>query len=518
VSTTEPAGAADRTSPQREPLAEHAGIAGLDGLRFGVATSAYQVEGATDADGRGVSIWDTFAHRPGAIADSSDGSVACASYERWDDDLALLGELGVATYRFSVAWPRVQPTGSGPPAHAGLAYYDRMVDDLLAAGIEPLVTLYHWDLPQAVEDAGGWPARATTGRFADYTAAVAARLADRVRVWATVNEPWCTAFHGYASGHHAPGRREPAAAYAAAHHLLVAHALGAQAVHAINPSAEVGIVLNLVPVRLQDPGGAAAAQMIDAIQNRLWLDALLRGDYPQELAEWLADPGLIRPGDLELIAGSADWLGVNYYTPYRGGAAGAPPVPRPTHDMSASEYSGPPAAGTSPYSPHSPYSPYSPYSITEPYDDVDDDLSAYPGAPPATFHRLAPRSTMGWEVDPAGLEEVLARLRVLAPRLPLRVTENGMACPDTARTPDGLVDDQDRIAYLHSHLAALGRARRAGSNVRDYLVWTLLDNFEWAYGYQQRFGLAEVVAGTLTRRPKRSFQWYAALARGARAR
>jgi len=456
--------------------------AGLDGLRFGVATSAYQIEGDTTTDGRGPSIWDTFAARPGTIADGSDGAVACGSYRRWPDDLALLRELGVGVYRFSVAWPRIQPDGAGPANAAGLGYYDRMVDDLLAAGIEPMVTLYHWDLPQALEDAGGWPVRGTADRFADYASLVATRLADRVQLWATLNEPWCSAFEGYASGRQAPGRREPDAAYAAAHHLLLGHAGAASVLRAARPAAEVGIVLNLVPVQAYDEAGVPVARMVDAIHNRLWLDALTRGDYPEELSDWLADPGLVRHGDLEAIAGSAHWLGVNYYTPYR--------------------VSGPGGAA----------------ATADTDDDVDDDLSAYPGAPAGAFHRLAPRSTMRWEIDAAGLERLLARVRVLAPGLPVRITENGIACPDTARTADGTIDDADRIAYLHDHLAALGRAREAGSDVRDYLVWTLMDNFEWAHGYRQRFGLAEIVPDTLARRPKRSFRWYAALlaAQGAR--
>lgn len=449
---------------------------GLDGMRFGVATSSYQIEGATDADGRGRSIWDTFATRPGAVVDGSDGTVACASYERWGEDLALLRELGVDVYRFSVAWPRVQPTGAGGVNATGLDYYDRIVDDLLAAGIEPMVTLYHWDLPQALEDAGGWPVRDTAARFAEYAAVVGARLGDRVRAWATLNEPWCSAFLGYAAGKHAPGRREPDAAYAAAHHLLLAHSAAAAALRDVGENAEVGVVLNLVPVRQYDDQGAEATRMVDAIQNRLWLDALLRGDYPVELQERLADPTLVHDGDFAAIQGSAQWLGINYYTPFRVGG---------------------PEAAASPGSD----------------DDIDDDYSAYPGTPACTFHRLAPRTTMDWEIDATGLEELLGIVTRSAPHLPLCITENGAACPDLLRGPDGVIDDTDRIAYLTDHLVAVGRARRAGADVRAYIAWTLVDNFEWGLGYTRRFGLAEVVPDTMARRPKRSFAWYAELLR-----
>src|SRR3954452_10521078 len=235
----------------------------MDPLGFGVATSSYQIEGAVDADGRGPSIWDTFCARPGTIADGTDGSVACDSYRRWDDDLELIRQLGVSAYRFSIAWPRVQPTGSGAVEVRGLDYYERVVDGLLNAGVRPSPTLYHWDLPQALEDAGGWPVRDTALRFADYAAAVAERLSDRGDLWATMNEPWCTAFLGYAAGVHAPGRREPEAAYAAAHHLLLGHALAREAVRTATPGAQVGIVLNLTAVHAETEDDESAARLVD---------------------------------------------------------------------------------------------------------------------------------------------------------------------------------------------------------------------------------------------------------------
>ena len=368
-------------------------------------------------------------------------------------------------YRFSVAWPRVQADGSGPALAAGLDHYERTVDGCLARGLTPLPTLYHWDLPQALEDAGGWPVRATAERFAEYAGLVAARLGDRVHGWATLNEPWCSAFLGYAAGVHAPGRQEPAAAFAAAHHLLLAHALGAEAVRAAAPGADVGVVLNLMPA-LPEPGHEAAAAQVEAVQNLLWLDALLDGRYPVALPE-LHRAGLVRDGDLELIHGSAQWLGVNYYTPLRPG----------------------PLRGS-------------------------DDSAAWPGSPPFT---LAPRgalTTMDWEVHPQSLGDVLVGLSRRAPGLPLLVTENGSAYPDAVRAADGSVDDPDRVAYLRGHLAAVHAAREQGADVRAYVAWTLLDNFEWALGYTQRFGLVEVAPGTLERVPKASFRAYREIAHG----
>ena len=428
---------------------------------FGVATSAYQVEGAADADGRGDSIWDTFCRQPGAIADGSDGSVACDSYHRMTEDLDLVKALGVSHHRFSIAWPRIQPTGRGPANQAGLDHYDRLVDALLARGLTALPTLYHWDLPQALQDKGGWPARDTAYRFADYAQIVHDRLGDRVPVWTTHNEPWCTAFLGHASGAFAPGVRDPALALRAAHHLLLSHALAGAALRA--GGAEVGIVLNLAPVLPETPAEQDAATVVDDVQNELWLGALLDGRYPARLPAALHDAAL--DGDLESIAGSLDWLGVNFYTPLRVGPA---------------------VEGGS-------------------------DQDAYPGAPP---FRLAPRgalTAMGWEVHAPSLTTLLTGLAGRAPALPLWVTENGSAYDDARRDADGTVDDQDRIDYLSDHVEATLRARAAGADVRGYLAWTLLDNFEWSRGYAMRFGLVEVEPGTLRRRPKRSYTSYAEL-------
>ncbi|MDX6197477.1 MAG: beta-glucosidase, partial [Actinomycetota bacterium] len=326
---------------------------------------------------------------------------------------------------------------------------------------------YHWDLPQPLEDAGGWPARDTAERFADYARAVAGRLGDRVGWWATLNEPWCSAFLGYAAGSHAPGRREPAAAFAAAHHLLLGHALAAAAVRATVPAASVGIVLNLAPVWAEDADAADGAAYVDAIQNDLWLGGLIDGGYPALLPA-LHRPELVRAGDLDRIRGSAAWLGINYYTPFRiaAGSGGSERVQSP---------------------------------------------SAYPGGPALRFLPREPVTEMGWEVAASGLEEVLLTTARRAPGLPLLVTENGAAYADTIRGDDGAVQDDDRIAYLRDHVAATRRARDAGADVRAYVVWTLLDNFEWAEGYTKKFGLVEVEDGTLRRVPKASYRYCATL-------
>ena len=440
-------------------------------LAIGTATASYQVEGATDADGRKPSIWDTFAAQPGRIADGSDGSDACHSYERLDDDLALLDELGAEIYRFSVAWPRVQPEGSGALEPRGLDYYDRLVDGLLARGIAPMATLYHWDLPQPLEDAGGWPVRDTALRFADYAAAVIDRLYDRVGLWGTLNEPWCSAYLGYAAGVHAPGRRDPEAAHRAAHHLLLAHGIGAGLLRE-RGSDGVGLALNLAPIWIERREAASAARAVDAVRNRVWLGPLVDGAYDAELRELapvLADPTLVHDGDLATVQGSADWLGINYYTPVR-------------VDVGSSTAGG-----------------------------VGDDPAAYPGVTDVAFSPRPPMTAMGWEIEPRGLEELLVGVHRRT-GLPLLVTENGAAFDDQTRNHDGRIEDLDRIDYLRQHLLAVERARAAGADVRGYLAWTLLDNFEWAEGYTKTFGLVEVDRTDGRRTPKASFRWLAQLA------
>ncbi len=443
-------------------------------LAYGVATAAYQIEGAVAEDGRGTSIWDTFAARPGTVRDGRDGSVACDSYHRYEEDLDLVAGTGVGWYRFSIAWPRIVPEGVGRIESRGLDYYDRLVDAALARDLSPTATLYHWDLPQPLEDRDGWLNRDTAEAFADYAAVVHDRLGDRVRVWATHNEPWCAAYLGYAAGVHAPGRREGGSANRAAHHLLLGHGLAAARLHEAGAT-DVGIVLNLAPFWPEDPADAdvvAATDELDALRNRVWLGPLVDGRYDDGLlavAPELADPEVVRPGDLDAIRGSADWLGVNYYTPFRVAA---------------------PDAGA----------------------EAHPEAEAYPGARPLSFVVREPRTDIGWEVDATGLEEVLVDTHRRS-GLPLLVTENGAAYPDDQLVPgaEGSVDDQDRIGYLRDHIAATLRAREAGADVRAYIVWTLLDNFEWAEGYTKTFGIVHVDPRDQTRTPKASLHWLAEL-------
>jgi beta-glucosidase len=444
-------------------------------LSFGVASASYQIEGAPDADGKGPSIWDTFTRVPGAIDDDSDGSVACASYPDPEPDIDLVVGLGVAHYRFSIAWPRILPDGYGAVQKRGLDYYDRLVDGLLERGIDPMATLYHWDLPQALEDRGGWLVRETAECFADYAMVVHDRLADRVRVWATHNEPWCAAYLGYGSGRHAPGRQVGPEAHRAAHHLLLSHGLAAERMHAAGADT-VGIVLNLTPVWPDSAEAAAVADGVDAIRNRVWLGPLVDGEYDAgtlRVAPALADAELVRPGDLDLVRGSADWLGVNYYTPARVDVA--QPDPGPGVDEVA---------------------------------DVggDAEVAAFPGVEDFRFTPRHPRTHIDWEISPDGLEELLVATHRRT-RLPLVVTENGAAFDDLALLPDGTVDDADRIDYLRTHLAAIDAARDSGADVRSYVLWTLMDNFEWSHGYTKHFGLVSVDRSDLSRTPKRSYHW-----------
>lgn len=434
-------------------------------LEYGVASAAYQIEGASTEDGRGPSIWDTFAARPGATRDGRDGSVACDSYHRYAEDLDLVAGLGARWYRFSIAWPRIVPGGTGAVEQRGLDYYERLVDAALERGVEPTATLYHWDLPQALEDQGGWLDRATAEAFADYAMVVHDRVGDRVKVWATHNEPWCAAYLGYAAGIHAPGRKEGAAGHRAAHHLNLAHGLAAARLREAGAT-DVGIVHNLAPFWPETAEAARAADELDAVRNRVWLGPLVDGAYDEGLlrvAPVLADPELVRDGDLALVRGSADWLGVNYYTPFR-----------PT--------------------------------LADPSLTVHPEVEAYPGVTPVSFVVREPRTDIGWEVDASGLEELLVDTHKRT-GLPLLVTENGAAYPDPV--DGGFVDDQDRVGYLRDHIGAVEAARAAGADVRGYIVWTLMDNFEWAEGYTKTFGIVHVDPESLTRTPKASYHWLA---------
>ncbi|MGH8823513.1 MAG: glycoside hydrolase family 1 protein, partial [Jiangellaceae bacterium] len=398
---------------------------------------------------------------------------------------ALMAELGLTTYRFSVAWPRVRPDG-GAVEQRGLDFYRRLVDELLAHGVTPWVTLYHWDLPQALEDRGGWTARDTAHRFAEYADTVHEALGDRVLYWTTLNEPWCSALLGYASGEHAPGRIEPRAAVAATHHLLLAHGLAGAAIRARDPNGALGITLNLSPVDAVDPADPVdveAVRRIDGLQNRLFLEPIVRGTYPADVAADLEPFGLgdhVREGDLELISAPIDLLGVNYYV---GTLVSGHPDPAAT----------PPPPLTSAGLPR-PTSPGSPWI----------------GAEDVSFHsRGRPVTGMDWEVYPEGLTRTLTWLSADVPGLALYVTENGAAYPDEVH--DGAVHDPDRLAYVAAHVSAVHDAIEAGADVRGYFAWSLLDNFEWAWGYASRFGIVYVDYETQQRIPKSSARWYSSV-------
>ncbi|MHA3703231.1 GH1 family beta-glucosidase [Jatrophihabitans sp. YIM 134969] len=448
--------------------------------RFGVATASYQIEGAVTADGRGPSIWDTYSHTPGATVDGDTGDVACDHYHRHGEDVAIMRDLGVDAYRFSIAWPRVQPLGSGAVNPAGLAFYERLVDELLDAGIEPVPTLYHWDLPQPLEDAGGWPLRDTAERFADYATIVHDALGDRVSKWITLNEPYCSSILGYAVGRHAPGRREGRPALAAAHHLLLGHGLAVQRMRERRPEQEYGITLNFLPVTpaSASPADVAATARVHLVNNTLFTEPVLAGTYPAEVADVFGafgDLDFVKPGDLEITSAPVEFLGVNYYFP--GVVAAA------EHDVAD------PASRTAA--------------------DLGSRLVVDPDAD---------TTTMGWPVEADGLTRLLRWIHdTYGDAVPaIEITENGRACADVV--VDGEVDDPDRVRYLADHLAATADAIAAGVPVRAYYCWSLLDNFEWAEGYAQRFGIVYVDYATQQRIPKTSAHWYGDLARAHRAR
>ncbi|WP_113700394.1 GH1 family beta-glucosidase [Nonomuraea lactucae] len=426
---------------------------------WGTATAAYQIEGAVTEGGRGPSIWDTFSHEPGRTRDGHTGDVACDHYHRWEEDLGLMSGLGVNAYRFSIAWPRVQPDGSGAANPEGLGFYDRLVDGLLAAGVTPVSTLFHWDLPQALQDRGGWMNRDVAERFAGYAAIVAERLADRVPMWITLNEPFVHMAFGHGLGVHAPGQALLLDALPVAHHQLLGHGLAARALRAAG-AGQVLISNNCTPVwpASDSEEDLTAAAAYDTLHNRLFNDPLLLGAYPDMSAYGIksVDDVLdIRDGDLAAIATPLDGLGVNYYNPTRIAA---------------------PAPGGLPF--------------------TDAGITGYPA------------TAFGWPVVPDGLRELLTGLRDRYGEAlpPIYVTENGCSHEDEL-TPEG-VDDQERIAYLREHVDALQRARGQGVDVRGYFVWSLLDNFEWAEGYHQRFGLVHVDFATQRRTPKASYHWY----------
>ena len=426
-----------------------------DHFLFGVATSSYQIEGAAHEDGRGASIWDTFCAEPGRVLDASNGDVACDHYHLWPSDLDLIRSLGADAYRFSIAWPRIQPDGKGAINPAGLDFYERLVDGMLERGLQPYATLYHWDLPQTLQDEGGWANRDTAFRFAEYARVVAERLGSRVQSYATLNEPWCSSILSYEIGEHAPGLRDRKLALAAAHHLMLGHGEAIAAMRGIVPDTKLGIVLNLQPAypASDRPEDVAAARFSDGSFNRWFLDPILRAEYPADMWEAYGENvPHVHEGDLTRIAQPIDFLGVNYYSRSVNGAAGS----------------------------------------------VKPAESSY--------------THMGWEVYPQGLTDLLVRLKDEYPVSSLYITENGAAYPD--RLSGSEVHDPERVKYFQLHLAAVAEAVQQGVPVDGYFAWSLMDNFEWAHGYDKRFGLVYVDYATQQRTLKDSARWYQGLLTG----
>jgi len=434
---------------------------------WGSATSSYQIEGAYNEDGRGESIWDRFAKTPGKIIDGSNGDVACDHYHRWRDDLVLMKELGLQAYRFSIAWPRILPEGRGRINQQGLDFYSRLVDGLLELDIQPFATLYHWDLPQILEDQGGWPARATAEAFVEYADIVSRTLGDRVKYWITHNEPWCASILSYKIGEHAPGRQEWPAALAASHHLLLSHGWTVPVLRQNSPGAEVGITLNFTPAVPASPSAADydAFRHFDGYFNRWFLDPIYGRQYPADMvadyraAGHLAPEGLtfVQPGDMAAIATHTDFLGVNYYS----------------------------------------------RNIVRNQQVPDED-----NLPPIV--QRAPQSEwtdMSWEVHAPGLYDLLMRLHHDYRVPKIYITENGASYND-GPNDDGEIQDLRRVHYLRDHFAAAHQALAAGVPLAGYFVWSLMDNFEWAHGYRQRFGIVWVDYETQQRRLKQSAHWY----------
>ncbi len=437
------------------------------GFLWGTATASYQIEGAVHEDGRGESIWDRFSHTPGKILDGSTGDVACDHYHRWREDIGLMKELGLKAYRFSLAWPRLLPNGRGPVNQAGLDFYSRLVDGLLAAGITPFATLYHWDLPQTLQDAGGWPDRATAEAFVEYADVASRALGDRVKHWITHNEPWCVSILSHQIGEHAPGWHDWPAALAAAHHVLLSHGWAVPVLRQNSPGAEVGITLNFTPATPASdrPEDVAATRWFDGFFNRWFADPLYRGAYPEDMVAAYTAAGhlsgggsaFVHPDDMAAIATPLDFLGVNYYTRAVIGSAGeeaAAPTPVQTEAANAEH------------------------------------------------------TEMGWEVYPAGLHDLLVRLETDYHPGKLYVTENGASYSD-GPSAEGRVPDERRRLYLRDHFAACKQAIDDGVPLAGFFVWSLMDNFEWAKGYTQRFGIVWVDYATQQRTPKDSALWYA---------
>ncbi len=447
------------------------------GFMFGASTASFQIEGAAHEGGRGPSIWDTMCNTPGKVQDGDTGEVACDHYHRYIDDVEAMAELGLDAYRFSIAWPRVQPTGSGDFNQEGFDFYHRLFDELEKHGIKPLVTLYHWDLPQPLEDAGGWPNRDTAYAFEAYARRTVEEFKDRDAVWTTFNEPWCSAFLGYGSGAHAPGVSDHPKSLAAMHHLNLAHGLAYRAIKDVKPDATVSLVLNSHlprPWNIADPRDIAAAELIDALANRVFMEPFSKGEYPQNVidaTQHLTDWAFVQDGDLEITKGTIDVLGVNYYSSHSVRHHDGPRIDTGEDGHKATTF------------------------------------SCWPGADHVQYMPLVgERTTMGWNVDPSGLHSHLLRMhRDMG--LPMIVTENGASWPDQVDA-DGRIRDVARYRYYHDHLGAVLDAIAEGADVRGYMAWSLMDNFEWAYGYSKRFGMLRVNYETLERTWKDSAYWY----------
>ncbi len=455
-----------------------------DNFTWGSATAAYQIEGAANADGRLPSIWDVFCQVPGKVRNGDTGDVADDHYHRMEEDLDLMAALGLPSYRFSVSWPRIVPGGSGAVNAAGLDFYQRLVDGLLERNITPLLTLYHWDLPQALQNEGGWTNRETVGRFVDYAEVIGRALGDRVPTITTLNEPWCSAFLGHSSGVHAPGITDNAAAITAAHHLNLAHGRAVTALRAVvPPSTQLSITLNLAQVypATDTPADVEAASHVDAIANRIFLDPILRGAYPSDLlhtTRHITNWAFVAEGDLTDINAPIDVLGVNFYAPSRVTAATdevrAQVTGRWVNDPSQADAGASPWPGTD-----------LAYSVPQP----------------------GPYTGMGWPIVPESFTDLLLRVRRDYPEIPMVITENGASFDDEL-SADGEVHDADRIDYVRRHLAAVHAAIEGGADIRGYYLWSFMDNFEWAWGYSKRFGMVHVDYDSLVRTPKDSALWF----------
>jgi beta-glucosidase len=445
-----------------------------DDFLWGTATASYQIEGAAQLDGRGVSIWDTFSKTPGKVVGGDNGDVACDHYHRYPEDIEIMKDLGVKAYRLSIAWPRLFPNGDEVREERGFNFYNDLIDALIEAGIEPMVTLYHWDLPQKLEDAGGWANRETVDAFAKYAKACAEEFGDRVNNWITLNEPWCVAWLGYSIGVHAPGKKDHALAIAASHHTALAHSAATRAIKSIRPDAQVGLTVNMTNHNLENPENVDLVVLnglLDSNINRWWIEAMLYGRYPDNILDYYGQPlrEVFLPGDNELLKCSPDYLGINYY--------------------SDSFLRNPLAADLA---------------------NSEPGIFPFPqkgnNAPPA--HLADSLTAMGWVVTPEGLGNLVTRVHRDYPEIPyLMITENGSSYDDVVEA-DGNINDTNRTSYLVRHLQSLQKAVAAGVPVKGYFAWSLLDNFEWAEGYAKRFGLVRVDYKTLERTPKLSAKKY----------